>query len=108
MHLSLPEPIETYFAVSNGADIARLSSCFSADAIVIDEGDTHHGLQAIRSWQHDARQKFSYFVELLHVERDNQRVTVLTRVAGEFPGSPVQLNHVFQLADNRIRSLEIR
>ncbi len=107
MTLSIPEPIALYFAVSNGADDTSLLQCFAADAVVRDEAQTHRGHQAILAWLRAARKKFEYRVEPLEVSQDGGHVTVGTRVEGNFPGSPVQLNHVFRLKDNKIRSLEI-
>jgi hypothetical protein len=33
---------------------------------------------------------------------------VTAKVAGNFPNSPVKLNHIFRIEDDRISSLEIR
>jgi hypothetical protein len=41
------------------------------------------------------------------VDRDGTTI-VTGRVAGDFPGSPVTLDHVFRLEGDRIASLEIR
>ncbi len=40
--------------------------------------------------------------------RDGTQWTVRANVPGNFPGSPVRLDHVFELAGDAIRSLEIR
>jgi hypothetical protein len=108
MTLSLPDSISIYFEISNGSDVARLDHCFMQDAVVIDERHTHRGLAAIQSWKREARKKFEYTVEPINVSRDGDRVTVAANVVGNFPGSPVQLDHVFELAGDKIRLLEIR
>jgi hypothetical protein len=41
------------------------------------------------------------------MERD-ARIVVVGKVAGDFPGSPVNLQHIFRVAGNKIASLEIR
>ncbi|THF62181.1 nuclear transport factor 2 family protein [Pseudothauera rhizosphaerae] len=107
MAIPLPESIATYFEVGNGADDTRLAGCFAQDAVVLDEGRTHRGHEAIRSWLRAARRKYEYSVEPLEVSQRGECVTVAARVTGNFPGSPVQLQHVFQLAGDRIQSLEI-
>lgn len=107
MTLSIPEPIALYFAVSNGGDDAGLARCFAVDAVVNDESHTHRGREAILAWLRDARKKYDYTVEPQEFSQDGERVTVGARVAGNFPGSPVQLNHVFRLKDDKIQSLEI-
>lgn len=107
MPLPLPESITTYFDISNGADDARLAHCFTQDATVLDEGHVHQGHEAVLAWLRGARKRFEYSVEPLSVWQDGERVMVTTRVTGNFPGSPVQLHHVFQLVGDRIHSLEI-
>jgi hypothetical protein len=36
------------------------------------------------------------------------KVTVRARLSGEFSGSPVELDHIFKLLNDKIASLEIR
>lgn len=107
MNIQLPDVVATYFDISNGGDVSRMATCFCADATVTDENRTHQGIEAIESWQREARQTFTYQVEPLHAVHDEDRLIVTARVAGDFPGSPVSLKHVFRLQDGRIGSLEI-
>jgi hypothetical protein len=37
-----------------------------------------------------------------------RQVTVRARLTGEFPGSPIELDHIFTLSNGKIASLEIR
>ncbi|MDF3196756.1 nuclear transport factor 2 family protein [Pseudomonas sp. 1928-m] len=107
MNLQLPDAVQTYFDVSNGGDISRLAACFYADARVSDENRTHHGIAAIAAWQQQARQAFTYSVEPLEATQNDDSLSVTARLVGNFPGSPLQLNHQFLLQDGQIRSLEI-
>lgn len=107
MFLSLPDPILTYFEISNGSDIAQLAHCFTPDAVVVDEGQTYQGHDAIQSWQREAQKKFEYTVEPVSVSRDGDRLKVTANVVGNFPGSPAQLEHIFGLTGEKITSLEI-
>ena len=107
MPLPLPAPVAVYFEISNGSDISRVSHCFASDAIVMDEGRTHRGHAAIQAWQRDAQKAFRYTVEPVSVSRKGDRLKVVTHVVGNFPGSPVQLDQVFDLEGGKIRSLEI-
>lgn len=107
MNVLLPESIITYYDISNGADDTRLSYCFTKDAVVLDEGRTHQGHKAIQSWLHATRKKFKYTVEPISATQEAQTVTVTTAVTGTFPGSPIQLKHLFQLSGDKIQSLEI-
>lgn len=104
---SLPDPISTYFDVSNGSDAAQFARCFTPDATVVDEGHTYHGLDSIQSWQREAQKKFKFTVEPVSISRDGDRLTVTANVVGNFPGSPAKLDHVFGLTGDRISSLEI-
>jgi len=108
MPIPLPDPIATFFQVSNGAEDSALTLCLAEDAVVRDEGRTHQGHEAIRSWLREARRTYTYRVEPLDAAQEGTRVKVQAKVAGNFPGSPIQLTHVFQLAGGRIESLEIR
>jgi ketosteroid isomerase-like protein len=107
MSLQLPDVVETYLDISNGGDLSQLASCFCTNATVFDENKTHEGLAAIEAWQHEVRRAFAFEVEPLQALQEEGRLTVLTHLSGNFPGSPVQLNQVFRLEGDRIRSLEI-
>lgn len=107
MSFSLPNAITTYFNISNGADDSQLTDCFTADARVFDEGETHRGRTAIQSWLRATRAKIEYRVEPVSVSHQGNTMVVTATVTGNFPGSPVQLDHTFQLADGQIQSLEI-
>lgn len=105
---SLPDPVSSYFELSNGSGTVRIDRCFTQDAVVVDERHTHRGHDAIQSWKREARKKFQYTVEPFSVSQDGDRITVTANLVGNFPGSPVQLDHVFELAGDKIKSLEIR
>ncbi|QMI04923.1 nuclear transport factor 2 family protein [Citrobacter sp. RHB25-C09] len=107
MSLSLPNAISKYFTISNGADIVDIKHCFTTDAIVLDEGKTYQGHEAIEAWQRTAQSEFDYSVEPIEVFTEGDRVIVTSNVVGNFPGSPVVLKHAFGLVDDKIRILEI-
>ncbi|MDN3561063.1 nuclear transport factor 2 family protein [Vreelandella neptunia] len=107
MSLSLPDAITTYFSISNGANDTHLGDCFTQDACVLDEGETHCGRTAIQAWLRATRANIEYSVEPISVSQQGNTMVVTATVTGNFPGSPVQLDHTFQLADMQIQSLEI-
>ena len=107
MSLSLPDAITTYFSISNGADDTHLGDCFTQDACVLDEGETHCGRTAIQAWLRATRANIEYSVEPVSVSHQGNTIVVTATVTGNFPGSPVQLDHAFQLAESQIQSLEI-
>src|SRR5438067_978638 len=108
MPLDLPKPVSEYFAADHIGDAHALARCFADAGVVRDEGGTFRGTEAIRDWSAAAREKYHHTVEPLSViERDGATI-VAGRVAGDFPGSPITLDHVFRLERGKIVSLEIR
>ena len=107
MTLSLPEPIANYFAADMAGDSGALARCFTADGVVRDEGGTFTGIAAIQQWNTQAKAKYHYTVEPLSVNAQDGDIVVVGRVAGDFPGSPITLQHVFRVAGHKIVSLEI-
>lgn len=47
-------------------------------------------------------------VEPIEVVQRGGKTIVTARVSGNFPGSPVNLDHIFGIEGDRIASLEIR
>jgi len=108
MEIALPAPIDIYFASEDTHDPSAIDRCFAADAVVRDEGKTIRGIAAIKAWRVEAGEKYRHTVEPLAVSLQDGRVVVTTRISGEFPGSPIRLEHIFEIDDDRITSLEIR
>ena len=108
MGVHLPKPIDTYFASENTHDTTALDKCFAADAMVRDEGKTIEGLAAIKAWRIETGKKYNHSVEPLAISQRDGKVIVTGQVSGSFPGSPLNLDHVFELDGDRIVSLEIR
>ena len=104
--LNLPEPIAAYFDADqrNGEAVAR---CFTKQATVKDEGQTHSGLAAIKAWKTAASAKYSYTSTPIAMEQKDGRFIVTSRLVGNFPGSPVDLRYAFELERGKIASLEI-
>lgn len=75
--------------------------------MVIDERREHQGRQAIARWKTEATEKYHYTSEPLRADLSAADVTVIARVTGEFPGSPVELRYRFTLAGDKIARLEI-
>ena len=103
----LPKPIAVYLA-ADGDDSEVFSRCFAEDAIVRDEGQTYRGLAAIKQWKAETARKYRHTIEpLASVVRDGN-IVVTNRLTGNFPGSPIELEFIFRIEDDRIASLEIR
>jgi hypothetical protein len=104
--LSLPKPIAAYFAAdkNDGKAVAR---CFTESAVVRDEGHTYTGLAAIERWKAETTRKYAYTSKPIAFEQSDGKTVVTSRLAGSFPGSPVDLRFFFKLDGDRIASLEI-
>ena len=104
--LVLPPPIARYFSADT-SDASAVARCFREDAVVVDEQRTHHGRAAIARWKVEASAKYQYTSEPLSLETSGGDTVVTTRLAGNFPGSPVTLRFHFTLRDDTIGRLEI-
>ena len=104
--ISLPEPISRYFAADK-TDGEAVAQCFSPDATVIDEGQSHQGRAAIVKWREDAVTKYTYTSKPFAMDSEGGRTLVTSRLEGNFPGSPIDLTYAFTLDGDAIAKLEI-
>ncbi len=84
-----------------------MARCFTAQAVVKDEGQSYSGLEAIRAWKTAVTAKYSYTSEPFAVEHQGGRYVVTSRLTGNFPGSPLDLRFAFRLERGKIAALEI-
>jgi SnoaL-like domain len=85
-----------------------LVQCFAEDAVVRDEGKTIEGLAAVKQWKAETKKKYQHTIEPLAFVQKDGRIIVTNRLTGNFPGSPIDLDFVFTLDGNKIRSLDIQ
>jgi hypothetical protein len=102
-----PAPIAAYFAADGGDSPEAVSRCFTDDATVTDEGDTHRGRLAIAAWKADATTKYSYALEPFSIGTQGDRIVVACHLEGDFLGSPLDLRFIFTVRDDKIAELEI-
>jgi uncharacterized protein (TIGR02246 family) len=107
MDINLPKAIASYFAADETKNAERVAQCFTETAVVTDEGETHSGRDAIQAWKASSSTKYSYTVEPFSIAADGNRVVVTSHLAGDFPGSLVDLRYFFVLAGEKIAALEI-
>lgn len=105
-HLRLPIPIELYFS-TGGGDAEAVSQCFNETAVVKDDGHIHVGRAAIKQWIADAFAKYRATSEPFACDQTDGEFIVASHVAGNFPGSPIDLRFSFKLEAGKIESLEI-
>src|SRR6266446_5826789 len=108
MTLDAPEPIAAYLAAEEAKDADAISCCFTEDGTVHDEGRDYRGRDSIRQWKQAVDTKYRHVLQTVNAQTHGNKVTVRARVTGEFPGSPVELDHIFKLSNDKIASLEIR
>ncbi len=100
------ELIEHYFVVAAQPDLEPYVAQFAPDVVVEDDGRTHVGVDAVRSWRR-AVPGVSYDVREVADAADGSHVAT-TEISGDFPGSPVLLGFAFTFDDaGRISRLVI-
>jgi SnoaL-like domain len=104
--LDLPEAVAAYFSADR-LDSEAVARCFTREAVVTDENQTHSGIDAIKRWRAEVGSKFVYISQPLSQTRDGDAIVVTSRLTGNFPGSPVDLRYAFRLERGKIASLEI-
>jgi hypothetical protein len=107
MSVDVPTPIAIYIDAENRGDAEALAQCFTENAVVRDEGQTIEGLAAIKQWKAETRKKYQQKIEPLASPQKDDKTIVTNRLAGNFPGSPIDLEFVFTLDGDKIASLEI-
>ena len=108
MNIKLPAQLEAYFVSENTHDTSAIARWFANDATVRDEGRSIEGIAAIKAWRVETAEKYQHSIEPLAVSTRDGKVVVTARVSGNFPGSPITLDHIFEIEGGKIVSLEIR
>lgn len=104
---TLPAPIARYFESANRFDAPGATECFTTDAIVCDEHKEHVGRAAIEQWIAETSAAFRPYVTVVNSVASGERVNIVGTVAGNFPGSPANLDYEFCLRDGKITRLSI-
>jgi hypothetical protein len=98
--------VETYFERAVDPDREAYFALFAPDVLVEDEGRERHGIDEVRAWRTEVP-PVSYDVQ--RVEGDRSAAAATATIAGDFPGSPVDLRFSFRFdADAKIAELRIR
>ncbi len=107
MTITLPPPIADYISAENTGDANGLAQCFAEQASVRDEGRLYRGRPAIAAWSSEAKAKYQHRIAPLKAVEADGKAIVTCRLSGNFPGSPVEVDFAFRLADGKIAELEI-
>jgi hypothetical protein len=103
----LPNGIEAFFAAMNAQDADAVAACFTAGARMRDEGRTHVGPTDIAAWLKTASFERQVVSTPRSFERDGGVDVVVASIAGNFPGSPIDLPFRFRMKGRQISELEI-
>ncbi|WP_233453841.1 nuclear transport factor 2 family protein [Tsuneonella flava] len=87
MTIELPGAIADYFAADKKGNAEAISKCFTQDSVVVDEGNTYTGRDAIRQWMAHASTQYSYTVEPFALGKEGERTVVTSHLVGNFPGA---------------------
>ena len=107
MAAELSPPISTYFETRNAHEGARTAALFTADGRVHDERQDHQGREAIQSWAEQTSGQYNMTQTPKAVQKEGGATLVTTEVAGDFPGSPIELSFRFVTQGENIRDLKI-
>lgn len=99
--------IAAYIEESNAHDIGALTARFQTDAVVVDEGLTHRGIEEIRRWIEKTHAEYHVTLEALDFAEEGDKTIVTCLVSGTFPGSPIRLDFHFTLNGDKIAALTI-
>src|SRR5687767_6294357 len=104
--IALPKPIAAYFTADT-VDATAVALCFTENAVVIDEGKSHVGRDAIHGWKEGKATKYSYISEPFAIRDEGGKTIVTSHVSGNFPGNKIDLRYIFKLDGVKIAQLEI-
>ncbi|RDC58456.1 nuclear transport factor 2 family protein [Pedobacter chinensis] len=105
--MNLPKVIADLVKAQSTFDSVAYANCFSATAIVLDEGKTYNGRTEIQHWISEANEKYKVVMKPVSFEEKETTSILSAEISGTFDGSPVVLNYHFELKDGLIQSLKI-
>jgi len=105
--MNLPKVITDLIKAQDNFDHVAYAHCFSATAIVLDEGKTYNGRIEIQHWISEANEKYKAVMKPLEYKAFDAESILTAEISGTFDGSPVVLNYHFEWKDGLIQSLKI-
>lgn len=105
--MNLPEIINRLLQAQAHFDSRAYADCFSETAVVYDEDAMYEGKEQIRQWNKATNDKYRTVLEPVDFRQDGSKAVLTAKVSGTFDGSPVLLNHHFEIENRLIKSLEI-
>ena len=104
----LPAPVQAFLAAHAARDVDAALRAFTPTAVVVDDGETFRGTDAILGFLRDAGAEFTYTTELVGAQRiDGTRWVATLGLEGDFPGGSVVLDYRFTMDGDSIAELVI-
>lgn len=107
MTRTLPPLLSAMIAAHNAHDTDAFLACLADEAVVRDEGHTHIGTAAIRTWFDATMRKYAPHVEVTSLSTIDGEPVIAGSVSGNFEGSPVALRYFVGVDDGKIVALKI-
>jgi len=105
---SQPEIVTRFIKAAAERDYEAVAACFTQDAVVEDESQSHIGREAIRRWQEATRARWEYTVTATGGRPDaDGEYVVSAHLSGNFPGAEADVEYRFALQGDLIARLRI-
>ena len=103
-----PAVVTRFVKAARDRDFATIGQCFTEDATVVDEQQTHRGRSEIQQWQAASRKKWEYtFTAKGGSPRGPDGYVIDGHLSGNFPGGEADVMYAFTLRAGLISRLEI-
>jgi len=91
----------------NRHDAGAVAACFTPDAVVVDEGQTHRGEASIKAWYEDVSHRYRATLAVTEVAAEGDDVVLSGEVSGNFEGSPIELRYRLTVQQERVAAFSI-
>lgn len=105
MTLELPPLFSAFVDAKNAHDSRALAACFTANAVVDDEGSDIIGTAAIEAWGAETSERYRLTVVPTAFAESGQTAVLTALVSGTFDGSPLEFHFHFTVDGGKIASL---
>jgi len=108
MITALPEAIATYINASNAQNAQSQAACFTTNATVEDESETHRGQAAIQAWAEKTHNAYNFHLTTTHAETKENQTRIHVHHRRRFsPSSPITQHFNFTIENGKIAKLTI-
>lgn len=104
----VPGIVRSYLTARDSGRYADAAALFAPDSVVVDDGRTYTGIDAIADWVTESATAVEHTTTLLeHDVVDTETVDLIVRIDGDFPGGTATLRQRFLTDFGVIRRLTI-